>query len=139
MAQSVREHLRDFHTHKAEHHTNMAKAHEALASHFQQPAGTEGDQSDLHKSLSESFLKLADHHAETAEYHVDAAKALSAALDGKAAGVSDSDLDKIVPDHVRGIIPEDSPLRAIPRYGQPELIDTKGVAPEFQKFVEVEG
>jgi hypothetical protein len=51
----------------------------------------------------------------------------------KVAGMSDADLDKIVPDNVCGVYPVG--LTAVPRYGAPDM--KANVPPELQEFVKI--
>jgi hypothetical protein len=131
MAETVKTHLRNFHLQKAVHHASMADQCNGLAEQLG------GSESDLDKSLGDSFGKMADAHNSQAEYHK--AAAASMADSSKAAGMSEDDLNRIVPDNVRGIMPQEAPqLRAVPRHGSPELVDVKGVPVEFQKLISVE-
>jgi hypothetical protein len=57
----------------------------------------------------------------------------------KRPGLATAIWTKSFPIRSEGSIPKTHLCARFRGNGQPELIDTKGVAPEFHKFVEVEG
>lgn len=137
---TVREHLSKVHQQVAANHIAMAKCFNAMAAKCEKATGDQGD-------LSGGFAELGGLCADAAEWHILQSKELDSEnfgsnVTGKAAG---GDLNKIVPDGVRGVI-SDVPaegfgLTAVPRFGsrsmRPMGIDTSGIPAGFQKLVEI--
>ena len=117
---TVREHLKAHHTVMEKHHRGMAADHGDLASEH-----------DPKTELGKLHSSLAKHHEAVADHHLEMCEACDSMPASK--GMSNADLDKIVPDQVRAVYPVG--LTAVPRYGAP---DTKAnVPPELQQVVEI--
>ena len=110
-------------TRKAARHTALADTHDEL----DQP-----NVAKLHRQLAKDHEACAGEHSERSAEFSDMVKAVDDSPLGKAA----LNVDRIIPDHVQGVIREFAGITAVPRNGAPTAV--KGVAPEFQKFVEIE-
>jgi hypothetical protein len=131
---SIKEHFRE----SADFHKKMSKKHTAAAPHHHALAKLHDDNdemSDHHKALAEIHEGMAQDHADHAAYSLE--------LCEKAADTDD--LSKLVPDHVRSIIPPSEAygsaagLTAIPRTGAPQLNPEKPDVPlEFEHLVKVD-
>lgn len=136
---SVKMHLQKFHEEAADHHSQLSSHHKALATAHKALAKKvdDNDASEAHDKISQSHAEIARRHSDFSEFHKGAADACMKAASG-------DDLTKanaIRPDGVMRIIPSDNPMskiRAVPRAGQPELVDRTGVPPELQKFVSLD-
>lgn len=141
---TVREHLKAFHEATAASHIALGKTHAALAEHYSglQESAAGDDEASHFAKLAAAHSEMAGQHAEAGSYNLTCCKSMD-----KAAGMSGDEekdanlhLNRIVPDNVRGIMPQEAPpsVRAVPRHGAPELVDKAGVPVEFQKLIEVE-
>jgi len=142
---TMREHLAGLHKNfaahfreKSAHHEAVAKSHEEHASLHDELAKTTGvkthkDFATRHGQDAVIHKSMAGHYAKKAEHHDDMAESC-------AKGVDTSDLTKLMPTGVSGIVPNNPNIRAIPRHGQPALgsADKPNVPVEFQKLFVVE-
>jgi hypothetical protein len=108
----------EMHTASAEHFAKMGKSLHAMAKCFKARDGfaQEAQHAD---DMGDSCDKVSAYHASCS----------------KAAG---DELNKIVPDSVRGVIPSDVPtVTAVPRTGQPSLAKTltANVDPKFHSML----
>lgn len=162
---TMREHLNEMHLAEGEHSVKCAKIHKAISQEHRALAksfGEDDEQSGMHETLADHHEQLGEAHTDRAAFHAKCAKALGGARkadEGElqktadAGGSIDADAlafivtkavsevlaNKIMPDHVRGVIPSDVPsnIRAVPRYGQQD-INLRDVPAEFQDMLKVE-
>jgi hypothetical protein len=108
----VSEHLGEFHKAAADHHTQMIGAHEAALTKAKDMKEGGEHLTAFHKSAIASHQTMADYHEAAME---ECSKAIAA---------SDLAKNRIVPDGVRGIIPNAPGVIAVPRAGQRQLDKT---------------
>jgi hypothetical protein len=137
---TVREHLVKMHTQAAEHHLNKAKLHKAVSSRFRKmhkaQMEDDGDGMDQFDGIADAYDAMAGEEVGMGEYHADCAKALMQSAKAAGMGASDTDLDRLIPDAISGVLPERG--TAVPRYGAPEIAKTSGVPLVFEKLVAIE-
>jgi hypothetical protein len=118
--ETTKQHLATFHEKSADHHIAMAKSEHAKAE-----AST--------GKMSECCKTAAANHEAMAEYHAACCRTLKASIA--------ADLEKLVPDGFRGVIPSDVPafgIRAVSRPGGPEFpaaLDKTTVDPRFRHLI----
>jgi hypothetical protein len=121
----VSEHLATFHKAAHGHHTQMIAAHETALKKAQDME--EGEHHvKFHKTAIANHQEMAGFHEGAME---DCQKAVAAA-----------DLAKqhqLVPDGIRGIVPDRPTITPVPRYGQREM-SKADVPPEFAHLVEID-
>jgi hypothetical protein len=160
---TVKQHLTEANTSSAEQFVKHAKGFfkaeskvRGMSSHFrklaslhkaqQMDSDDEGDDdamdafdsvADECDGLADAYNGLGKSFTDHAELHVKFAKELSGDVPAamKAAGMSDADLDKLVPDAVSAILPEvPGGGRIVPRFGQ-RPIDTSAVEAGLEKLI----
>jgi hypothetical protein len=127
---TTKEHLEAHHAAAASHHEAMAENENAKAQHDRDLADAheELDQSviaKIHKAYAVTHERAAAHHAAEAKRHGSMQKMAESITTTK--GMSSMDLNRLVPDNVRGVIP-------IPRTGQRQL-DKAVIDPEFEHIL----
>ena len=160
MKTSVREHLASRYSRDASHHVAMAKsktqqaeACRAIAACFSKATDDEIGQAPgaipkkigaaQFESLAAAFADEASEHTGLAEFCAECVRDLRA--DDKAAADELGKSDQIRPDGVRATIPTDTPrigsgVVAVPRVGQPSLVNSAGVPTDFaDTFLKIEG
>ena len=121
MARPVKQHLQEFHEEAAAHADRCAECFTKLAGMSKAADGGQAEQ----------FQSLADAHTAYGEMHRAMADACEKAVQ--------ADLEKVVPDNVRGTIPTDAPARthtAVPRFGQQQI--KTNVPVELEHFLKIE-
>jgi hypothetical protein len=114
------------------HHRHMIKLHRAAVSEHRTEAAEHEEGSPLHKV----HTMEADHHQEVVDHHEEMLEACQKSMET-------SDLNKLVPDNVRSVIPPSEAygsaavLTAVPRTGAPELNEKPNVPVELQHFVKI--
>jgi hypothetical protein len=136
---TIREHLQHLHKaiaghfrEKAEHHGEMEKsAHEHAGLHDAMAKATgvqtHRDFASRHRADALIHKNMNKHYLQKAAYHDDQAAECAKAVDT-------SDLNKLVPTNVSGVVP--TRITAVPRPGQP--VPTVNVAPEFEHLFKVD-
>jgi hypothetical protein len=105
--------------HKAKVVEGTEEAHETLGNSFKKS-------SELHSDLASRHAQIGENHRELSEFHSSMAKACQKAMD--------SDLEKVVPDGIRGIIPNAPGVTMVPRAGQ-RVVEKSEVPLELEQIV----
>jgi hypothetical protein len=156
---SVREFLKAHYTAMVGHHEAYAGHHDFLADHHKAKASyhyekaasqIQPDFQELHRSLAETHEIQQAHHARLAAHHQAAVSHYQQMLDQipatatgesyDAEGARKAAGDRLVPDHVRGVIPPASEpfgFRAVPRAGAPQMPEHPNVPIELEHFIKV--
>jgi hypothetical protein len=117
---TTRQHLRKVHERAADFHLQAAKHHSELAKCFGKLGKAEGME-ETASEIAQAHEGLAQQHMDLSEFNVQCCKSLDAAAKSAGMGGGD-DLDRIVPDRISVLAPEQPVgLRAIPRAGAPPM------------------
>jgi hypothetical protein len=137
--ETMKEHILGFHKAAAKHHMAMAEAETQKAEGLRALGEAGGDMADHYEKCAGGCDKAAESHSTMAEYHKGCCEKIAAALKA-----DEDQLDKMVPTNARVTIPTDAPAsarghyKAVPRHGQPPLVNTAGVPAELQEFLKIE-
>jgi hypothetical protein len=135
MATSVKQHLVSLHSASAAHHEKMSVHHAAVAEHLHNFVKCMGkaatkEEPEAHTHLSKAAKQheaMSTEHSACALQHHEAAEACSKAAEGE--------LQKVIPDRISRVLPNNPGVTAVPRSGQRAITD---VPVEFAKLFAVE-
>jgi hypothetical protein len=134
--------LAEYHQAHQAHHEKMAAHHEAAADALGKAHDDDDDHAKAHLAMAKAHRDMAEACAE----HAAGCEEQTSLLDELTTKAADTtDLNKLVPDHVRSAIPMPEAygsavgLTAVPRHGQPAINEGKPEVPlEFEHLVKVE-
>lgn len=139
MKETMKEHMLGFHKAAAKHHTQMAEAECTKAEGLRAMGEAGGDMADHYEKCAAGCDKAAESHSTMVAYHEGCCEKIAAAMKAE-----EDELNKMVPTNARVTIPTDAPAsargnyKAVPRHGQPPLVNTAGVPAEFEQFLKIE-